>query len=293
MKRQWIASFVTVFVLALLAGTLVAKETKDRPKRGDKPEGRKRAGRRPGGHGQMPDIGLTDAQKKEIEGIRKTAMAAAKDAEPKDRRAIMEKMREDIHKVFTEEQLAKLKKLREKGGPGGDRPDLGLTDEQKEKMEAIRKGIREKMKDAKPEERKAIIEQMKKDIAAILTKEQLEKFKKARQGGRRGRGPGGPPDIGLSDDQKAQIGEIRKKALAAAKDAKGEDRKAIFEQMKKDIHALFTEEQLKKLEEFKKAHGDGPRDKGKGRGDRNRRKGDGDDKKGRRGGGAKKRPDSE
>ena len=278
MKRHWITTFVTLFVMALLAGALVAKETKDRPKRGDKPEARKRTGRQPGGRGRMPDIGLTDAQKKEIADIRKAAMTAAKDAEPKDRKAIMEKMREDTHKVFTKEQLEKLKEIREKGGSGRrGMPDLGLTDEQKEKMAAIRKGVREKMKGAKPEERKAIIEQMKKDIAAILTKEQLEKFKKAQQGGRRGRGM---PDIGLSDDQKARIGDIRKKALAAAKEAKGEDRKAILEKMKKDIHALFTEEQLEKL---KKAHQDGPRGKGKGRGDR----------KGRKGVGDKKRPDSE
>jgi len=292
MKRHWITTFVTLFVMALLAGTLVAEETKDRPKRGDKAEGRKRAGRRHGRHGRMPDIGLTAAQKKEIEGIRKTALAKAKDAEGKDRRAIIEKMKEDIHGVFTEEQLAKLKKLREKRGPGGDRPDLGLTDEQKEKMAAIRKATKAKMKDAKGEDRKAIIEGMRKQIAAILTEEQLEKFKKAHQGGRRGREPGGPPDIGLSDDQKSQVEDIRKKALAAAKDAKGEDRKAIFEKMKKDIHALFTDEQIKKLKELKKKHRDGPRGKGKGRGDRKGRRGGGD-KKGRKGGGDKKRPAAE
>ena len=224
----------------------------------------------------------------EVAGIRKTAMAAAKDAEGKDRRAIMEKMRKDIHGVFTKEQLEKLKKMREKGGPGGrGRPDLGLTDEQKEKMAAIRKGVKEKMKDAKPEERKAILEQMKKDIAAILTEEQLEKLKKARQGGQHGRRL---PDIGLTDDQKSQVETIRKKAMAAAKDAKGADRKAIFEKMKKDIHALFTEEQLEKL---KKAHRGGPRrgDRGKGRGDRKGRKGGGDRPDRKRPG--RKRPDSE
>jgi len=289
MKRQWIATLVTVFTLALMAGSLVAKETKDRPKRGDRPEGRKREGRRPGGPGKMPDIGLTDEQKKEIEGIRKDAMAAAKEADPKDRRAIFEKMRKDIHGVFTEEQLEKLKKIREKGGPGRrGMPDLGLTDEQKEKMAAIRKDVKEKMKDAKPEERKAIIEQMKKDIAAILTEEQLEKFKKARHGGRHGRRPGPMPDIGLSDDQKAQIEDIRKKAFAAAKDAEPKDRRAIIEKMKKDIHAIFTEEQLEKL---KKARQDGPR-----RGGKDRVRGRGDKGKGRRGGGdrpGKKRPDGE
>ena len=176
MKRHWMTTFVALFVMALLAGTLVAEETKDRPKGGDKAEGRKRAGRRHGGRRRLPDIGLTDEQKKEIEGIRKTAMAAAKDAEPKDRRAIIEKMREDIHKVFTKEQLEKMKQARGKGGQDRKRPDLGLTGEQKKKMDALHKDTRAKMKDATPEERKAIHEAMQKQIATILTKEQLEKF---------------------------------------------------------------------------------------------------------------------
>jgi len=264
MKRHWIATFVTLFTLALLAGTLVAKEADDRP---NKPDGRKRAGRRPVGPGRMPDIGLTDAQKKEIEGIRKDAMAKIKDAKPEQRREIFKKMREAIDGVLTEEQREKMKKAR-KGGPRGGRPDIGLTEEQKEKMTAIRKAAAEKAKDAKPEERRAIYAQARKDCEALMTKEQLEKMKKARQGGPRGRGM---PDIGLTDDQKAKIETIRKEARAAAKDAKGEDRKAIFAKMKKDIDALLTDEQREKM---KKAHQDGPR--GKGRGDRKGRKGGGD-----------------
>ena len=288
MKRHWITTFVTLFVMALLAGTLVAKETKDRPKSGDKSDRPKRTGRHPGGPRRMPDIGLTDEQKKEIEGIRKDAMAKVKDAEPKERGAIFEKMRKDIHGVYTKEQLEKLKKARPQGGPGRrGMPDLGLSDEQKTKMAAIRKDAMAKVKDAKPEDRKAIFEQMKKDIEAILTEEQIEKFKKARQGRHRGRGM---PDIGLTDEQKEKAAAIRKDAMAKIKDAKGEDRKALIEKMKKDIHALFTEEQLKKLEELKKAREDGPRDKGKGRGDRKGRKGG--DRKGRKGG-DKKQPASE
>jgi len=282
MKRHWIAAFVTFLMLTLLAGTLVAKEDGDRRKRGDKPDARKRAGRRPGRRRKMPDIGLTDEQKKEIQGIRKDAMAKVKDAKPEDRQAIFKKMREDIGGVLTEEQREKMKKARQSGGPDRERPDLGLTDEQKEKMAVIHKEARAKMKDAKPGERKAIHEQMQKQIAELLTKEQLEKFKKFhQQRGRRGRGM---PDIGLSDDQKAQIAEIRKKAHDAAKDAEPKDRRAIIEKMKKDIHALLTKEQIEKL---KKARQDGSRrGKGRGRGDRG---------KGRRGGGdrpGKKRPDS-
>ncbi|MDP6636720.1 MAG: hypothetical protein QGG42_17610 [Phycisphaerae bacterium] len=287
MKRHWITTFVTFAALALMTGSLVAEESKDRPKR--RPDGPKRMRRRPGGPRKTPDIGLTDAQKKEIEAIRKEAMAKIKDAKPDERKEIFAQMRKDIHGVFTEEQIKKLKELRQEQGQH-DRPDLGLTDEQKKKMAAIRKEGMAKLKDAKPEERKAIMEGMRKQIEALLTPEQFKKFQQARHGQRRG----GRPDIGLSDDQKSQIEAIRKKAQADAKDAKGEDRKAIFEKMKKDIHALLTEEQIEKL---KKAHQGGrrPGDKGKGRGDRKGRRGAGD-RKGRRPGGDKggrKRPASE
>ena len=116
------AAFVAVFTPALLAGTLVAEETKDRPNSGDKPEGQRQTRRQRGGRAgrgvrvRTPDIGLTDEQKKEIEGIRETAMAAARDAKPEDRTAIMAKMGKDIYKVFTKEQREKLKKIREAGG---------------------------------------------------------------------------------------------------------------------------------------------------------------------------------
>ena len=121
MKRNRIATFAVVFTLALLAGTLVAEETRDRPSSGDKPEGQRRGRRRRGGGGggvRIPDIGLTDEQKKEIEGISKTAMAAAKDAKGEDRTAIMVKMKKDIYKLYTKEQREKLQKIRESGGAG-------------------------------------------------------------------------------------------------------------------------------------------------------------------------------
>jgi len=121
MKRYRIATFVVVFALALLAGTLAAEETVDRPNSGDKPEGPKRARRRRSGRGGrviIPDIGLTDEQKKEIESISQAAIAAAKDAKGEDRTAIMVKMKKDIYQVYTREQRQKLMKIRQGGGSG-------------------------------------------------------------------------------------------------------------------------------------------------------------------------------
>ena len=201
MKRHWIATFVTLLTLALLAGALIAAETKDRRKPGAKPDGRKQAGRRPGGAGRMPDIGLTDEQKAAMAKIRKDAMAKIKDAKPEERKAIFEEMRKQIEALLTAEQLEKLKQARQGGQRGRGMPDIGLTDEQKTKIEKIRKEAMAAAKDAKPEARKGILEQMRKDIHALLTDEQIEKLKKAQQGGprdgakvrgdRKGRRPGG------------------------------------------------------------------------------------------------------
>jgi Spy/CpxP family protein refolding chaperone len=273
MKRHWITTFVTLLTLTLLTATLVAAEKRDRPR----PDGAKRGGRRPGGDRKLPDIGLTEAQKTEIEAIRKAAMAKIKDADPKERRAIYMKMRGDIQAKFTKDQLAKLKAARQRGG--SDRPDLKLTEEQKKKMAAIRKAAGAKLKDAKPEQRRAIMEEMRKQSEAILTPEQLKKLKEARQGQHRR----GMPDIGLTDEQKTKIQAIRKRAMEASKGKKGEERKAIMEKMQKAIHALLTDEQAEKL---KKARQNQPRrggkPEGRGRGDR----------KGPRGGsGGRKRPE--
>jgi Spy/CpxP family protein refolding chaperone len=287
MKRHWITALAACLTLVVLAGALQAEEAKERKRRKGGPEGAKRVRRGPGGPRKMPDVGLFEDQKAKIQEIRKAAMAKLKDAKPEEKRELFKKMREDIHAVFTEEQLAKLKEMHKgKDGGRGGRPDLGLTDEQKEKMAAIHKDTRAKMKDAKPEERKAIMEAAHKEIAKILTPEQLEKFKKHRHGGKPGHGK--MPDIGLSDDQKAKIQDIRKKAMADAKDAKGEDKRAIIGKMHKDIRALMTEEQIEKL---KKAHKGGKRPGGKGRPEGKGPRGKGKRGEDKRGG--KKRPAAE
>jgi len=235
----------------------------------------------------MPDIGLTEDQKKEIAGIRKAGMAKVKDAKPEERREIMAQIRKDIHAVFTKEQLEKLQKARGEGGQGrGGRPDLGLTDEQKEKMAAIRKETATKMKDAKPGDRKAIMEESRKKFEALLTPEQLEKLKKARQGGPQ-RGRGGRPELGLTDEQKEKAAAIRKETAAKMKDAKPEERKAIMEASRKQFEALLTPEQLEKLKKARQ----GGRPGGDKRGEGRRRGG-----KGPKGGekkGGRKRPAAE
>lgn len=301
MKRHWITTVAACFTLLLLTGSLIAADDAEKTKRPDRKQGQKQGmkrGRR--GPRKMPDIGLSDAQKVQIEAIRKGAHAKIKEADPKDRKELFEAMREEIHGILTKEQVAKLKEAHKNRQGQGGRADLGLSDEQKEKMAALRKATAAKLKDAKGEDRKAIMEGMKKQVAAILTEEQLEKFKQAHQNRRK------RPDIGLTDDQKSQIEGIRKAATAAAKDAKGEDRKAIMEKMHKDIQGVFTDEQREKIKKFKENHPNarrgGPRGKGEGEGRADKAKGKGKgegrgDRKNRKGagnkGGKKQRPASE
>jgi len=270
MKRNMIMTLATFVTLAMLGGSLLAKDAAPRGKKGGDADAKKRDARRPRQHRRMPDIGLTDAQKKEIGELRKTAMTNAKDAKPEERKAIFEKLRKDVHALLTEEQAAKMKAMHKDGPKRGARPELNLTDEQKAKMTELRKATAAKMKDAKPEEKKAIMENMKKQMATILTPEQLEKLKKAHKGGR----PGGDrPDLGLTDEQKKKMDALRKETHAKMKDAKGEEKKAIMENMKAQVAKILTPEQLEK---FKKAHqnrrrgGDKGEGKGKGKPERKR-----------------------
>jgi len=70
---------------------------------------------------RQPDLGLTDEQKKQIETIRKEALKQSRSAPPEQWRTIFEQMRKDMEKVFTPEQLEKLKKSRKYGPMPGRR----------------------------------------------------------------------------------------------------------------------------------------------------------------------------
>jgi Spy/CpxP family protein refolding chaperone len=298
MKLSRISVLVAFLAVVFAAGSVLAADSdRAKGKSGGK-DGQKRAKR--GGHGggkrgkhrKMPDIGLTADQKTAIAGLRKAAHASAKEAKtPEARKAIFAKMKTDIHALFTKEQQAKLKEARKNrpgGGEGGkDRPDLGLTEEQKKKMKAIHEGTMAKMKAAKtPEERKAIHEAARAKVKALLGDEKFEKFQAAHKG-RRHRGM---PDIGLSDTQKTQVEGIRKKAKADMKAAKGKDsKKAIHEKMRKDINALLTDDQRAKMKKFREGHRHGDRKGGKGaEGEKKGGKGEGGERKGRKGGGGRR-----
>ena len=191
MRRHWIVTVAVLFAMVLATGWALAQdgerperhEGRDRAKRGQREGGPR--DRRSGDRMRRPDplrgLDLTEDQKKNIAKLRKAAMEKIK--------AINEQLRKDIAAELTDEQKEKLKERHKRHGP----PDLGLTDEQKARGAKIRKAAMAKMKDADPEDRRAIMEQMRKDLGKLLTEEQREKLAEIRKKmrDRRDRRPGG------------------------------------------------------------------------------------------------------
>jgi len=198
MRRHWIVTVAVLFAMALATGWAFAEDDecperrkgRDRAKHGRReggpPPGRPGGPVGPGGRFRRPDplrgLDLTEEQKQKIAELRKAAMDKIK--------AINEQLRKDVAAELTDEQNKKLKELRKRRGP----PDLGLTDEQKAEGAKIRKAAMAKMKDAETrEERRAIMEQMRKNLDKLLTEEQREKLAKIRKRTRDRRGRRRPP----------------------------------------------------------------------------------------------------
>ena len=138
-----------------------------------------------GGQDMYDQVGLTDAQKKQMEELRAEFTKKLESATPETRREIFTQMRDKMQSVLTEDQKKKMEELRAQrgpgfGGPGGGTPGQGmagrgfmfpfqplldrikLTDEQKaavtklqrEAIEKLFNDIREKV--LTPEQRKEL-----------------------------------------------------------------------------------------------------------------------------------------
>ena len=134
---------------------------------------------------------------------------------------------------------------------------LDLTEEQKTKIEGIRKQAKEKAQST--EDRKAkreVFQQMRKDVNAVLTETQQKKLKHFEMrdawlhGGRMWH------KLDLSKEQKAKLAGIRKEARE--KLAKTEDRQAkreVFGQLRKDTMATLTDEQREEVKKTFRSRG--------------------------------------
>jgi Spy/CpxP family protein refolding chaperone len=144
-------------------------------------------------------------------------------------------------------------------GMGQDMYDqVGLTDEQKKKMEDMRADFTKQLESATPETRRDVFTKMRTDMENILTPEQKTKMEelRAQRGGGRGfggpggdnAGPGGPnrgsmfpfqpllDRIKLTDDQKAQVTKLQREAI-----------EKLFNDIRDKVLTPEQREELKKL----------------------------------------------
>ena len=242
---------IAVAMLGALALAGSAAMAQDGP-----PAGGGQPGARPGrgGAGPFAQLDLTADQKTKIEAIMKGAREKAAAAEtPQAKQEIRKAAMEDIRKnVLTADQVKKLETMRA-NRPFGGPPfgELGLTPEQKAKVEEILKAAKANAEKAQtPKEKGEIIHAAVEDIKKnVLTADQLKKLAELP-------GPGERmimrrlEQVNLTDEQKAKVKGILTAAKAGAEKADGfEGKRAVLTAAMDDIKKnVLTEEQRKKLE---------------------------------------------
>ena len=243
MKKHWI--LLAIMTLCLVVGSAFAERRTGR--RAHQPK------RAPSFHRCVGELDLTEEQIAEITAIHQAAMEELKQAEtPEEARAIIEQTHQAIKEVLTPEQLVVLQECLQPKKPVTCMDQIGLTLEQKEAINAIRKAGEEALKEAKtPEEARAIIEQMHQAIENTLTEEQLEALRECI----RPKKPVNCMDqIGLTPEQEDQMDAIRRDAMELLETAETrEEIREIMNQMHEDLMSVLTDEQLAELQECRDA----------------------------------------
>jgi Spy/CpxP family protein refolding chaperone len=192
-----------------------------------------------------------------------------------------------IKPVLTDEQKKKFdEELAKARAPRPERPQalraelllnnaekLGLTDEQKTKIEDLQKNFREAMGKVAGEgeenvkARRELVEKQQTDLKALLTDEQKEKVAKllAEQGPRPPMNPGArlervleSKDLALTDEQKTKIADLRKAFAESIKTAKEDERPALQKKLIDDIKSLLTAEQKTTFDKLMQPRREGP-----------------------------------
>lgn len=247
MKKRWILLVLCIAVIAASAFAGTTTRTRTRSRRAERPAAPPRMVE------CFEQIGIPVEVLDAIEVLRAEAIEALKDVENREEgREIIEQLRADILALFTEEQLTALKECMKPARPATCMEQLDLTPEQIEMIDAIRAAAMEAVKEAtEPQEVRDIIEQMHQDVENVLTEEQLAALRACMR-------PDRPVNcldqIGLDEDQIAQIDAIRDAAMEAVKETEDrEEVRAILDQMREDIMAVLTPEQVEALQECRDA----------------------------------------
>ncbi|MBN2270774.1 MAG: hypothetical protein JXN61_09185 [Sedimentisphaerales bacterium] len=124
---------------------------------------------------------------------------------------------------------------------------IGLTQDQLDAIEAIRQAAMQAIREAEsPTQARDIIAQLRLDLLAVFTDEQLDALEECRQHNRNRYRNGNCMDqLDLTEDQIAQMDAIRQAALEAIREAECPvNASDIFEQMQQAIEEVLTPEQL-------------------------------------------------
>jgi Spy/CpxP family protein refolding chaperone len=184
-----------VLVMVALATALFVSSVQAQPPASAPGEGPRGPGR-PGGPMMMlgllrmekvqTELALTDQQKEDIKKFGGELRGGGQAATPEERRTRMEKMQKELEKILKPDQFARLKEIQVQQGDWAAMPEvvkaLVLTDEQKQKLEAIGKDMRDKMAALDRSERQEKGAQIRKDAKKqsleVLTQEQRDKLEK-------------------------------------------------------------------------------------------------------------------
>lgn len=130
----------------------------------------------------MEQLDLLPEQIAMIDTIRDAAMDAIKEAQgPQEVRDIVEQMHQEIEDVLTEEQLAELRACLRPDKPVNCMDQIGLDEAQMEQIDAIRDTAMAAVQEAEDrEEVRAILDQMREDMMAVLTPEQAAALEECR-----------------------------------------------------------------------------------------------------------------
>ena len=205
----------------------------------------------------LGQVKLTDEQKAKIKKIvDETQASAGKVKSAKEKNELWQKALKTIKSdVLTKEQVKKFEEAMLRMGRRYGRmrlgADLNLTDDQKAKAKKIRETYRDKIKNAKPEERWELIKKMRGELESILTDEQKAKAKKHRERNMRRFREGVAGVLDLTDDQKAQGKKIRESYRDKIKNAKGEERRELIKKMQDELESILTDEQKAKVKKHR------------------------------------------
>ncbi|MBV6503753.1 MAG: hypothetical protein AKCLJLPJ_01847 [Fimbriimonadales bacterium] len=135
--------------------------------------------------------------------------------------------------------------------------ELGLSEDQIQRIQAIKEKAKQFAKSATPEERKAKWAELKAELDSVLTPEQRAKLAELKASIKEHAGKWKQhfsDALGLSEAQVERLKALKEKFKAELRASTPEDRKQSIEKFRSEVESILTPEQRAKLVELKAKH---------------------------------------